>query len=214
MKSIQKVFILLAFSASTLQASLLQAGNFKGCVSVVNGVCQSCYRRKLLPHGTGCGPLQPASDTCQFYSWSQKAGSICIGCKKGYANVFVQLAPERYTRECKPGTIFFCLDDQIDFLGTVSCNLCTEGRYSVTQSGGETEVCLKIPNAVPHCAEGASASISPPQCGVCDEGYAVGDNAGQCVPTPQKGCWTATVQGCTSCNPYAGYSMNAQGNCF
>ena len=212
MKSIQKVFILLAFSASTLQASLLQAGNFKGCVSVVNGVCQQCYRRKVLPKGAGCGPLQPASDTCQIYIQTQ-TGPLCLSCKKGYSNAVTQPSPGQFTRVCRPGTISYCLDESTHPDGSESCDLCAEGRYSVTQSGGSTDACLKIRKPVPHCADGSLALVTPTQCGVCDEGYAVGDD-GQCLPSPQKGCWYATQGRCSSCNPFAGYSMNAQGNCF
>ena len=166
MKFSQKVFILLALSTSSLTVSDLNAGNFKGCVKAQDGLCLLCYRRKLLAHQTSCGPLQPTSDTCEFYIWDQEQGSICYGCKKGYSLIPVKTAPNTYKLECKPGVISFCLDENRDLDGIERCELCAGGRYSVRQKGDKTDACLKIPNPAPHCAEGASADFPPAHCGL------------------------------------------------
>ena len=216
MKVNQKIVILLSLSLSSLQVSDLLAPNFKGCVSVVEGSCQQCYRRKLLPNGNGCGPLQPPSDKCQFYTYSGDVGPVCLGCKQGYTNAEVS-SRIGTLHECKPGSIAYCLDEATGVYGTESCYLCSGGRYSVAQPGGKTRACVRINNSVANCKEGASASSvqrSPPKCGLCEDGFAVEVNTGQCLRTPETGCWVADPKRCISCNPYAGYSMGPDGKCF
>ena len=218
MKAIQNqkiLIVLLAVSASTLQTANQLPANFKGCISAGGGKCGGCYRRKLLPNNAGCGPLVPDSDHCEAYIRNYKGKVVCQSCEKGYALISVPIPlSNKVEIKCTPGSIFYCLDENIPNSGDQhKCYRCAEGLYSVSQTSF-ADVCIKIPNAVPHCLEGGEATTSPPYCAVCEEGYAVSVEGRQCVPTPQKGCWFATPQGCVACNPFAGYSMGPDGKCY
>ena len=209
MKFIRTVYILLALAVFTQQAS----SNFKGCVQVVEGVCLECYKRKALPNGAGCGPLQPDSDNCLLYTWTKGRGLRCLACKKGFSGNLVQTKTGSIL-ECQKGTIQHCIFEYGFSDGTHACGLCDEGRYSVSVSNGSSDICSKVKNPALNCEDGASAAISPPLCGVCQQGYSVEGNGRKCAKSPQPGCWIASAGKCSACNPFAGYSMGPDGKCF
>ena len=79
-------------------------------------------------------------------------------------------------------------------------------------------MCKKISDPVSHCMWGSFepfiASVDA-RCLRCNDGYAVNHQTQQCEKPSQPGCWiNASAGKCFQCNPYLGYSMLADGNCY
>ena len=215
MKYSSSIILILALGSLTLT----QNADFSGCVLENKGRCYSCYRRKVDEVNGGCLKKQPASDHCDLYTFLGKAyGKSCSACKPGYVAQVVKGAKPPKT-VCRPSQTKNCLFENASSNpnGKPSCIACKEGLYAVVDDNYAFKGCERIPNPIPNCLWGGIASASQIECARCKPGYATGGKKG-CVKAPQKGCWTAYASGgtikCRTCDPFQGYSINAQGKCF
>ena len=142
--------------------------------------------------------------------------NTCFLCKPGYSLNLTAAADY----SCAIGTIPGCISESTytDSTGTRNwCFGCEKGKYSVVDPHTKATSCKAIPNPVGNCLWGGTVDhglMRGITCFRCQPGFAVGDLSGLCFPTAQKGCWTESDGQCTSCDPFAGYSINYQGNCF
>ena len=202
-----------------LAASISAANNntYNGCVESFNGRCLQCLERHVLANGTGCGPLQPANDTCLLYTYNQiNKTQVCAGCKTGYADRLT-INGTNVTQACVPGTIQGCLlevDAVTRGLNSSVCAACPNNTYSVLNTTTRASTCQNVTNPVPNCFWGSVAAGNRAECARCNDGFALNAITRKCVSTVQTGCWIQLQKKCIACNPFEGYSINAQGTCF
>ena len=201
--------------AATLVVSVAST-DFTGCVSLTSdGQCEECFRRDLLDNGS-CGPLKPATDTCEFYTNAGRGQNfnLCLQCKPGYA-VKVN---ERAAYTCIKGVIKDCLfEEEVYGQKYRTCLACDEGKTSILDRLTNAPVCRKLAKPLANCLWGGVFRQGPydgASCYRCNPGFAVDVTSGGCTKAVKTGCWIQHKGGkCLSCDPYAGYSVNAQGNC-
>ena len=210
---------LLTIAALLLTTTLVKGGR-DGCVSQGSTGCFICYRRHSIKDA-GCGPLLPDSDPCQFYIFKHIDNiNSCYGCKPGFA-LQSSITIHGSTTKCVKGTIPGCLREEHVIrdgkLTAIACDACSDGRYSVEAPKTYAQSCKEISNPVPNCLWGGivvSGMYGQIRCYRCKEGYAVDANTNKCVTTPQKGCWQEFLGRCSDCDPFAGYSSSANGDCY
>ena len=209
--------------ATLFMAAATQDANYDGCIGTYNGTCAECFRRKVLNQGTGgCGQLLPQNDTCDVYAYNRGLkADYCVTCKAGYTNkVTFNNGTLKY--QCVQGTIQDCINEYetVNPGNTFKlCDACKNGKYAVLDEKARTSTCQTISDPVPNCLIGGIDIINSPQvkgkkCYRCQPGYAADARTGQCETATQKGCWLQLKNRCYACDPYQGYSMNAQGQCY
>ena len=203
-----------------LATTTLTAANYNGCAIInQNGICQECFERKVLPNGAGCGPAQPKDDKCLIYQFvNGKNSTICGLCKTGYASKIGFDAKGPYQR-CVNATLQNCLLETDVILGPRTervCVACAKDQYAVLNKTTLVAKCQNITNPVANCKWGSIAvpGLTKPQCIRCNDGYAVNGQTKQCDKTVGTGCWVQEAGKCIACNPFEGYSINANGTCF
>ena len=207
-----KLLVLLALAAT------ITANPFNGCISVAEGLCTQCLERYLNPDGSGCGPLRPPSDRCLYYTYNPKTKTQqCNACKTGYPDRVVVNGPN-YTTSCVLRTIPNCLL-QLDVIldnkiSSSECVACPDNTYSIFNQATRTSRCQNIPNPVPNCFWGSSADATRSTCARCNDGYAIDVASNTCQPTVEAGCWIQKSGKCVACNPFEGFSIDANGSCF
>ena len=211
-----KFIIITACAIATLILSA-NAAQFKGCISETRGVCTECFGRKVLTNGQGCGPKLPPGDKCAFYetvTTTGKKSTKCTICKPGYAQKLTFKPGQGLESKCVQGSIENCLIEIISPFNKHACSGCSGGLYAVPNAQGSSYSCKKISNPLPNCKWGSIAIGNTRRCIRCNDGYALVKETQQCVKTNQTGCWVNNDNGgCYACNPYEGYSINAQGKC-
>ena len=198
-------------------AATITANSFKGCISVVDGKCLQCLERHVYPNGTGCGPARPQNDTCLIYGYNRfEKKQVCSGCKTGYADQ-VTIKGNKLIQTCVPGTIKGCLLEADIVVGnktTTECLACPNNTYSVLNRTTRTSTCQKVAKPVPNCFWGSTSDAAGAKCARCKDGYAVDGLTNQCQDTVGAGCWIQLKGKCIACNPFEGFSIDANGLCF
>ena len=211
-RSIFAVLALLTFTTG-----ISTKNSFNGCVEIQDGKCTQCALRPVLANGQGCGPLNPANNTCFLFNYDfiQKK-QTCNGCKDGYA-LKVTVAGTKISQRCGKRTIPGCLLE-FDVISanrnSSTCVACPNNTYSVLNRTTLKSTCQKIANPVPHCYWGSLVEPTGVKCNRCVDGYALGSLTKVCEKTVEKGCWIQGGGKCRVCNPFEGYSIDANGNCF
>ena len=218
-------FTKIALIVATLfMAAATQDASYDGCIGLLGKACSVCFRRKRPANGNGCGPLLPKNDTCDIYGFNKSPvhdGDYCVTCKAGYTNkVTFNNGTLKYT--CVPGAIQDCINEYetVNPGNTFKlCDACKNGKYAVLDEKAKTSSCQTISDPVPNCLIGGiditnSPEIKGKKCYRCKPGYAADGRTGQCAPATQKGCWLQLKGRCYACDPYQGYSMNQQGQCY
>ena len=220
----------MVFSKSTLIAIFithlvvttgLAANSFNGCTYVdPSGRCGTCFKRKVLSSGKGCGPLQPETDECLIYTYNfVKKTSICSYCKTGFASQVIVKLPYVY-QSCVKATFTNCLlEDDLVSKGqeTKTCVACPiKGEFAVADLATGLSTCEKIDNPDPNCKWGSNFEswAEKPRCIRCEEGYAVNGVIRNCIPVKQEGCWIVEMGTCVACDPFGGWSTNSDYTCF
>ena len=186
---------------------------YAGCVKVSSsGSCDVCYERKHLTGGKLCGPKQRASDHCLFYERDSSGKSICIQCKAGFA--FYSGVKPGQSRCRSKASIDGCL---ADFLSADNeyCSACSDGYASQLTTNRVIYECrAPIRQPVPHCLWGGVSTRASTTCYRFQEGYSLDSRTGTCFASSVRGCWQTRAGKCQLCDPYLGYSMEADGSCF
>ena len=222
---IQRKTILLILLALTIATAPLKAVQYPGCTEIDwhnnSTNCISCYKRKLLPDRKGCGPILPESDPCLIYTQDQhphrEHNFYCGTCKTGYAlNVSSSATSDdlRCVKSSTPG----CVQKSIvPWVGTL-CNVCSDRKFAAFNYTSEKYECQESKKEIQrHCLWGGellSRFVRGTSCFRCDEGYSLSQRVKKCEPTRQKGCLKHYNSICVTCDYYAGYSMDSEGNCF
>ena len=198
-------------------AATINANAFKGCVTAVDGKCIQCLERHVFANGTGCGEVRPANDKCLLYGYNQvEKKQVCSACKTGYADR-VTVNGTKITQTCVQGSLQGCLleaDVVLSSQTTKTCLACPNNTYSVLNETTRTSTCKKIAKPVPHCFWGAASDAAGAKCIRCDDGYAVNALTNKCQDTVGGGCWIQLRGKCIACNPFEGFSIDANGLCF
>ena len=205
---------------SILATTILTAPNYNGCATLKpSGLCRECFERRLLPDGAGCGSALPKDDKCLLYEFDNtKNVSKCSACKPGYANKLT-FNGTSITQKCVAATLTNCLlETDVDFGQRTerACIACPNNQYSVLNQTTLIGACQNITKPLPNCKWGSIyvPKITPPQCIRCNDGYAVNAQNKRCETTVGTGCWVQEEGKCIACNPFEGYSINANGTCF
>ena len=161
--------------------------------------------------------------------------NYCINCKPGYAQkskISPSHALGNIESTCVEGTIKNCVFEFIQQSNQRICIGCLGGLYLSISQPGNRYSRKKIAKPVPNCMwgstpplkassrhqEGSPASLGGPsqaRCLRCNDGYAVNQSTGQCEKASQVGCWfNENPTTCATCNPFLGYSMDANRKCF
>ena len=196
--------------ALTLTVSAVNTINYAGCDIVERGGrCGECFKRKVAPNGKGCLGPQPDSDQCLIYSQSTlRPGTYCTTCKTGYA-IKPSLNSDGGT--CVRGSIRGCIQQTNFPFRAPFCNACPNNTYPV----GRGSSCVQVRNPLDNCKWGSAITGTQQlRCFLCNPGYSSFYKSGACVRAPQTGCQVSDETSCLACDPYDGYSMNANGKCY
>ena len=201
----KSALILFTLAAS----SVLAAGTeIIGCATEINGVCNQCFKRKILLNEKGCGPLEPESDPCLLYTYGANNTVRCDGCKIGFA--------ERITQgkgtECVKGTIEGCVFE-FHKRKIKSCAVCLDGKFATFNKTTLTGSCVKAIKPLPHCKWGGIRKNpeGAGNCFRCEKGYTVNQQTGNCVVSQEQGCLSEFLSTCQGCNPWDGYFVGTNG---
>ena len=209
---------LTALLLVTLASLVITANQFTGCVEINNGKCIQCLQRKVLEEGQGCGPLLPKTDKCLFYIYNRfQSKQICAACKPGFADK-ISFSGSSVVHNCIKGSIPGCLLEvdigiTADKVAT-TCAACPQGKYSVLDKQTRTSTCKAVAKPAANCFWGGVFKDGKAQCIRCNDGFAVDSKTRLCVKSVGAGCWIQQAGKCIACNPFEGYSINAQGGCF
>ena len=190
-----------------------------------DGNCAQCFHRNILLDGSGCGPKLSNSDKCSLYQKGEvkgKSQSYCSHCKPGYARRYNTKPDGTITGKsissCLPSKIKNCVDEYVVGEGH-GCLGCSGGLY-VDYTADGTYFCKEVSKPIPHCMWGSYAfGSNKPSCFRCEEGYAITygtkGHKNLCVKANKPGCLVNQKgsSGCSICDPYSGYSMDARDNC-
>ena len=203
-------FILIAL----ISATLVRTENFNNCIRSNYGSCFECYESRPAPAPGGCLPREKPNDTCAVYVRDvATAQTFCTACEPG--NTLNVARRDRKKTTCSPGNkIKNCLSEISEPGSPLRCFGCSDGLYSYLNFNDRTNTCQNISNSVPHCMWGGVATFNTSRCLRCNEGYSMHPITGKCVTSPEEGCWIGVNGICEACNPYIGYSMNANGSCY
>ena len=214
-------FSTLTLIATSCLVLTALANPYRGCISLDKGLCTDCYKRKVFLNQTGCGPKLPGNDTCGVYQ-IQTVGNTkdnyCSVCKRGYA-LKQKINPGQsvgaLNTTCVKGVLRHCRLEAVNPFGSHLCVACLGNRYSVPVVNSSAYICKEIANPVPNCKWGSIADAGRISCYRCNDGYAVNPRNLQCDKWSQPGCWYNNLTtGCQVCDPFEGYSIDSQGNCF
>ena len=212
-------FKILSITIAILTIFVNTADPFDGCVAAERGRCVGCYERNLLPKLAGCGPKQPANDTCEIYTVEfekKQIESRCRVCKLGYA-IQTSGTPGKQgdlQYKCVKATLQNCIIEKVDTQGYHTCTSCANGLYAVPDESGNSFTCKKISSPIANCKLGGIAIGGSARCSRCNDGFAVARGGVGCEKPNQVGCWINNFgNACEVCDPYQGYSMNKNGDC-
>ena len=198
----------------TLSAAVT-ATTLPGCIGLAsNTQCALCYKRKVKLTGIGCGPLLPAGDNCEVYTYNNYFKTQqCAICARGYSQR-IREVNSKLTIDCVPGIIQDCLNES-QSNGKHYCSSCANNKYIVES---KSQTCRDISTPVPHCLWGSTYRVTvygvkEITCSRCTPGYAVQTGDGACIPSPQPGCLRVRNGSCVECDPYSGYSITTEGRC-
>ena len=214
---------LIVFTASEM--AITQSNPFEGCMYLTkDGKCAQCYQRKVRPDGNGCGPLEPFGDNCSIYAAQYLSGkavnNYCSTCKPGFS---LKKSTNQQTQviqsTCINGVIIDCVIEFLDTANLSECEACNGQLYSYPMKGLRAYYCKEIANPIANCMWGSYAPNvirDGAVCWRCKDGYTLVDTLSKCQKISSlPGCLAAqSTTACDICNPYTGYSINAQGKCF
>ena len=199
----------------------VKTNSFQGCIIQTNGTCTECYERKVLRNRKGCGPENRPRDHCSLYSLQTDGGfkeNYCQICKPGFALMEHSSLGDSlgdFNTICVEGNIQNCLVETVNPDGSHFCTGCSNGLYAVLNAAKTGYTCSTISKPVANCMWGSFADSSRALCLRCNDGFAINRMTQKCEKWSQPGCWiNKNATACQACNPYEGFSIDAQGNCF
>ena len=193
----------LLILAITVASAICQQRLVKGCFKwdKTKNTCTACYRRKIT--STGCGTLLSVQDNCLLHAETPGQPLFCQLCRQGYA-------PDE-NRQCQPLNIFNCAVGGI-YQKQHTCDICGNGQFPV--ANGSTTVCAPDPNPIPNCLWGTV--LNGKKCLRCGAGYVVKSDASGCVAQNATNLGALRLNNDGSlytCDVFAGYSMQKNGQC-